>query len=191
MTGIVLLIYIRTLPIFSYFALSYLPHSLRSLFLFPVILVCHIFSIGLLLFILIKSPNYLSCRLCVFFDIGSTFSSCLIISFLQLGFYFSCHVSTQLSQSYMKIWQKIEDIHSSWLYCFTNSLELLTHVSLSHRQPGDVKAKHVTKVQEDLWKNINKSCVYLQLQGFTKRLQSRSLKRDRKSLYTHLLWHFL
>ena len=29
----------------------------------------------------------------------------------------------------------IEDIHNSWLYCFTNPLELGTRVSLSHRQP--------------------------------------------------------
>ena len=29
----------------------------------------------------------------------------------------------------------IEDTHNSWLYCFTNPLELGTRVSLSHRQP--------------------------------------------------------
>ena len=29
-----------------------------------------------------------------------------------------------------------EDIHNSWLYCFTNPLELGTRVSLSHRQPN-------------------------------------------------------
>ena len=29
---------------------------------------------------------------------------------------------------------KIKDIHNSWLYCFTNPLELGTRVSLSHRQ---------------------------------------------------------
>ena len=35
---------------------------------------------------------------------------------------------------------KYEDIHNSWLYCFTNPLELGTR----HRQPyDDVKAKHV------------------------------------------------
>ena len=28
-----------------------------------------------------------------------------------------------------------EDIHNSWLYCFTYPLELGTRVSLSHRQP--------------------------------------------------------
>ena len=28
-----------------------------------------------------------------------------------------------------------EDIHNSWLYCFTNPLELGTRVSLVHRQP--------------------------------------------------------
>ena len=28
----------------------------------------------------------------------------------------------------------LEDIHNSWLYCFTNCLELGTRVSLSHRQ---------------------------------------------------------
>ena len=28
------------------------------------------------------------------------------------------------------------DIHNSWLYCFTNPLELGTRVSLSHRQPN-------------------------------------------------------
>ena len=28
----------------------------------------------------------------------------------------------------------IKDIHNSWLCCFTNHLELGTHVSLSHRQ---------------------------------------------------------
>ena len=30
----------------------------------------------------------------------------------------------------------IKDIHNSWLYCFTNPLELGTRVSLSHRQPN-------------------------------------------------------
>ena len=48
----------------------------------------------------------------------------------------------------------IKDIHNSWLYCFTNPLELGTRVSLSHRQPlthsaDDAKAKHVSQVQED------------------------------------------
>ena len=48
----------------------------------------------------------------------------------------------------------IKDIHNSWLYCFTNPLELGTRVSLSHRQPNvlvadDAKAKHVSQVQED------------------------------------------
>ena len=28
-----------------------------------------------------------------------------------------------------------EDIHNSWLYCFTNPLEIGTRVLLSHRQP--------------------------------------------------------
>ena len=54
----------------------------------------------------------------------------------------------------------IEDIHKSWLYCFTNPLELGTYVSLWHRQPyvligrlthmtDDAKVKHVSQVQED------------------------------------------
>ena len=30
----------------------------------------------------------------------------------------------------------IQDIHNSWLYCFTNPLELGARVSLSHRQPN-------------------------------------------------------
>ena len=30
----------------------------------------------------------------------------------------------------------VEDIHNSWLYSFTNPLELGTRVSLSHRQPN-------------------------------------------------------
>ena len=46
----------------------------------------------------------------------------------------------------------IEDVHNSWLSCFTNPLEFGTRVSLSHR------------IQEDLWNNITKSCVYLQNQ---------------------------
>ena len=29
----------------------------------------------------------------------------------------------------------IEDVHNSWLYCFTNPFKLGTRVSLSHRQP--------------------------------------------------------
>ena len=42
-----------------------------------------------------------------------------------------------------------EDIHNSWLYCFTNILELGTCVSLSHRQSADdAKAKHMSQVQE-------------------------------------------
>ena len=48
----------------------------------------------------------------------------------------------------------IKDIHNSWLYCFTNPLELGTRVSLSQRQPNvysadDAKAKHMSQVQED------------------------------------------
>ena len=57
----------------------------------------------------------------------------------------------------------IKDIHNSWLYCFTNPLELGTRVSPSHRQPNVLvgrrrftvlnsyyaKAKHVSQVQED------------------------------------------
>ena len=45
-----------------------------------------------------------------------------------------------------------EDIHNSWLYCFTNPLELGTRVSLSHSQryvSDDTKAKHVSQVRED------------------------------------------
>ena len=37
----------------------------------------------------------------------------------------------------------IKDIHNSWLYCFTNPLELGT------RSADDAKAKHVSQVQED------------------------------------------
>ena len=51
---------------------------------------------------------------------------------------------------------EFEDMHNSWLYCFTNPLELGTRVSLL------ALAKHVSKVQEDKWNNITKSCVYLQ-----------------------------
>ena len=35
-----------------------------------------------------------------------------------------------------KVLNLIKDIHNSWLYCFTNPLELGTCVSLSHRQPN-------------------------------------------------------
>ena len=38
-----------------------------------------------------------------------------------------------------------EDIHNSWLYCFTSPLEIGTRVSLSHHQP----AKHVSQFLED------------------------------------------
>ena len=45
---------------------------------------------------------------------------------------------------------------SSWLYCFTNPLELGTCVSLSHRRlyvrvhmADDAKVKHLSQVQED------------------------------------------
>ena len=45
-----------------------------------------------------------------------------------------------------------EDIHNSWLYCFTNPLELGTRFafasSLTHKA-DDAKAKHVSQVQED------------------------------------------
>ena len=44
----------------------------------------------------------------------------------------------------------IEDTHNSWLYCFTNPLELGTRVSLSHCQLCDAKAKHLSQVQKDL-----------------------------------------
>ena len=75
---------------FLYFKMSAVEFSHvflgRSLFLFPVILVCHTFFTGLLLFILIKWPNHLSCCLCIFFNIGPTFNSCLNASFLTLFF---------------------------------------------------------------------------------------------------------
>ena len=45
-------------------------------------------------------------------------------------------------------YDKFENIHNSWLYCYTNPLELGTRVSLSHRQPYG-KAEHVSQVQED------------------------------------------
>ena len=38
------------------------------------------------------------------------------------------------SDFYFSITYKFKDIHNSWLYCFTNPLELGTRVSLSHRQ---------------------------------------------------------
>jgi len=45
----------------------------------------------------------------------------------------------------------IEDIHNSWLYCFTNPFKLRTYVSLFHHQP------YVCDTQ------TTKSCVYLRL----------------------------
>ena len=35
-------------------------------------------------------------------------------------------------------------IHNSWLYCFTNPLELGTRVSLSHRQPNVLVGRRFT-----------------------------------------------
>ena len=102
---------------------------------FPVILACHTFSTGLLLFILIKSPNHSSYCLCMFFNIGSTFNFCLTISFLTLSLlvipfilriYFiyaawilllMSFVSTQLSKPYVRIGQKIASYTFSSLFC--------------------------------------------------------------------------
>ena len=56
----------------------------HPLFLIPVTLSCSTFFMDLLFFILIKWPNHLSCRLCIFCNIGSTFSFCLTTSFLTL-----------------------------------------------------------------------------------------------------------
>ena len=41
-----------------------------------------------------------------------------------------------------------------------------TEVSWRKYTADDVKAKHVSQVQKDLWNNITKSCVYLQLNDF-------------------------
>ena len=54
------------------------------------------------------------------------------------------NVSTSNTQNFDGI-IKFEDIHNSWLYCFTNPLELGIRVSVSHR----AKAKHVSQVQEN------------------------------------------
>ena len=76
---------------FSFFKLSAIEFShvfpWHPLFPFPVILVRGTFFTGLLLFILIKSPNHLSCCLCIFFNMVSTFSSCLTTSFLTLSLF--------------------------------------------------------------------------------------------------------
>ena len=59
--------------------------------------------------------------------------------------------------------KNIKDIHNSWLYCFTNPLELGTRVSLSHRQPN-------------VFNTYNQElCISLITRCFTKRLQSRPL----------------
>ena len=42
-----------------------------------------------------------------------------------------------------------EDIHNSWLYCFTNPLELGTRVEHTTQTADDAKVKHVSQVQED------------------------------------------
>jgi len=47
----------------------------------------------------------------------------------------------------------IEDVHNSWLYCFTNPLELVTRVSLSNRQPY-VYVSLILKLNV-LFKNVN------------------------------------
>ena len=46
----------------------------------------------------------------------------------------------------------VEDLHNSWL-CLGSRM----------CTTDDAKAKHVFQVQEDLWNNITKSCVYIQL----------------------------
>ena len=49
----------------------------------------------------------------------------------------------------------IKDIHNSWLYCFTNPLELGTRFRfrivsrMFEHTADDAKAKHVSQVQED------------------------------------------
>ena len=58
-----------------------------------------------------------------------------------------------LDWSLLVIHLVIEDIHNSWLYCFTNPLELGTRVScpkyVSTYTADDAEAKHVSQVQED------------------------------------------
>ena len=66
--------------VFHSFKMSEFSHVFFDiLFLFPIILTYHIF------FILIKCPNHLCCCLCIFFNIGLTFSSRLTTSFLTLS----------------------------------------------------------------------------------------------------------
>ena len=62
------------------------------------------------------------------------------------------------------VWQ-FEDTHNSWLYCFTNPLELGTCVSLSHRQPY---VTHVKQYNQEL-------CISSNSRYFTKRFGSRPL----------------
>ena len=97
--GFVHLIHVQTLPVLSYFALSYLSHFTWnfvllkcpllhfSMFFSSVLFsssLSHLFT-DLLLFILINWLNHLSRCLCIFYNIGSTFSSRLTTSFLTLS----------------------------------------------------------------------------------------------------------
>lgn len=57
----------------------------RPLCLLLVVLECHIFLTSILLTIVVTYPDQLNCYLCIFFIIGSTFCSFLMISFLTLS----------------------------------------------------------------------------------------------------------
>ena len=50
-----------------------------------------------------------------------------------------------------------EDIHNSWLYCFTNPLEIGARVSLSHRQPNvltlSIKNSSISSYRNTKWKS--------------------------------------
>ena len=56
----------------------------------------------------------------------------------MLNFLITMISSSRLMQCLLLL---IKDIHNSWLYCFTNPLELGTRVSLSHRQPNVLVGK--------------------------------------------------
>ena len=50
-----------------------------------------------------------------------------------------------------RIIKSYEDIHNSWLYCFTNPLEIGSRVSsaVCTHTADDAKAKHVSQFLED------------------------------------------
>ena len=55
----------------------------------------------------------------------------------------------------------IEDVHNSWLYCFSNPFKLGTRVSLLHHDESETRVPSL----KGFVKQYNQECVHLRFSG--------------------------